>query len=66
MTPLLTMDEVASMLSVTKARAYELARQRLIPAVRLGRQWRVDPHRLQEFVATGGCSLPGGWRREPL
>jgi excisionase family DNA binding protein len=63
-TKLLTLDQVAEVLSVTYARAAGLARESVIPVVRLGRQIRVDPIRLQEFIASGGRALPGGWKRE--
>jgi len=62
---LLRMDEVARLLDVSEARAYELARQEILPVVRLGRQVRVDSGRLQDWINSGGQSLPGVWRREP-
>jgi excisionase family DNA binding protein len=51
---LITMDEVADWLSVSKQRAYELARQEVIPVVRLGRQIRVNPERLEQWIQAGG------------
>ena len=63
MESLLTMPEVARRLGVPVARARELARQQLVPAVRLGRQWRCDAARLEAWIARGGQALPGGWRR---
>jgi hypothetical protein len=63
-TKLLTLDQTAEILNTTYARAAGLARENLIPVVRLGRQIRVDPIRLQEFIAGGGRALPGGWKRE--
>ncbi len=56
-TKLLRMDEVAAYLDVTLARAYELVRQGVVPAVRIGRQIRVDPARLEQWVAQGGRAL---------
>jgi excisionase family DNA binding protein len=56
-TKLLRMDEVAAYLDVTLARAYELVRQGVVPAVRIGRQIRVDPDRLEQWVAQGGRAL---------
>ena len=56
-TKLLRMEEVAAFLDVTLARAYELVRQGVLPAVRLGRQVRVDPERLEQWVAQGGRAL---------
>jgi excisionase family DNA binding protein len=36
------------------ARVYELARQNLIPCVRMGRQIRFDESALREWAARGG------------
>ena len=55
---LLHMDEVAQRLGVSLQRAYELGRQGLLPIVRMGRQMRVEEHRLSEWIAAGGASLP--------
>ena len=62
---LLTISEVARVLRVPTARAYRLARDQLIPTVRIGRQVRVHPRALAVWMASGGQTLPGGWRREP-
>jgi hypothetical protein len=45
-----------------------MARCGILPAgvvVKLGRHWRVNPERLEEFIDNGGQALPGGWRRQP-
>ena len=55
---LLHMDEVAKRLGVSLQRAYELGRQGLLPIVRLGRQMRVEEHRLVEWIAAGGATRP--------
>lgn len=60
---LLTVETVAARLGVTTARGYELVREHIIPSVRLGRQIRVDPDQLEEFIRSGGQSLSGGWRK---
>jgi excisionase family DNA binding protein len=60
---LLTLEQTARVLHVTYARAAELAREGIIPVVRLGRQVRVDPDELRNFIANGGKAWPGGWRR---
>ena len=62
---LLTMQEVARVLRVSEARAYELARDQLLPTVRLGRQLRVEEEALRQWIRAGGQALPGGWRRAP-
>ncbi len=60
---LLTLAETATLLNVTYSRAAALAREHLLPVVRLGRSYRVDPQALQAFIDNGGKPLPGGWRR---
>lgn len=51
---LLTAKEVSVALQIPLARVYELARQNLIPSVRLGRQIRFDENALREWAARGG------------
>lgn len=56
---LLTATEVAEILRVSKARVYELARQRVIPVLTLGeRQIRFDRDALREWIAAGGSLQP--------
>ncbi len=61
---LLTLAEGAEICAVTYARMAEMARTGMVPAVRLGRQIRLDPEKLAVFIEQGGKPLPGGWRRE--
>jgi hypothetical protein len=59
----------AGVLGVSLPRATDMARRGILPSgvvVRLGRQWRVHPERLQAFIDAGGQALPGGWRREAV
>lgn len=66
MTKLLTLQEVAEILRITYWRCADLARQGVLPGVvKLGRQYRIDPRKLEEFIQAGGRALPGGWRRQP-
>jgi excisionase family DNA binding protein len=55
---LLHMDEVAQRLGVSLQRAYELGRQGILPIVRMGRQMRMEEHRLVEWIESGGSSAP--------
>ncbi len=64
MEKLMQTHEVAEILGVTEDRVYTMARERLIPCVKLGRQLRFSPSALEEFIRNGGKPLPGGWRRE--
>ena len=61
--PLLTARQVAVLLQVPPSRIYQLAREGLLPAVRLGRQIRVSAGALEKWIADGGRALPGDWRR---
>jgi putative molybdopterin biosynthesis protein len=61
---LLSVEEVAPILGVSVARAYELCRTELLPHVRLGRQVRINPDQLNAFIESGGKCLAGGWRKE--
>ena len=58
----------AEYLGVTYARFCDLCHTGVLPVGvvgGVGRQLRVNPARLREFVSSGGRALPGGWRREP-
>ena len=55
---LLTVQEAADFLRVTRARTYQLLRSGFIPGVRIGRQLRVNESALHEWVARGGHPLP--------
>jgi len=48
----LTMRQVAARLNVPASRAYELARQGQLPAVRIGKYVRVSENALVEYQAT--------------
>ena len=54
---LITIRRAARILGLSQNRVYELARQRRIPIVRLGRQIRVDTDALEEWIRAGGCGL---------
>ena len=61
---LLRIPTVAQILDVTEDRVYSLAREGVLPHVRLGRQIRVDNDALETFINDGGKALPGGWRKK--
>ena len=60
-----TLDYAATRLSIRRKQAEELARRGILPVVRIGRQVRVDPAKLEDFIGSGGSALPGGWRHKP-
>jgi excisionase family DNA binding protein len=52
---LIRAPEAARMLDIRLARLYELTRQRIIPAVRVGqKQLRYDRETLREWIQRGG------------
>ena len=65
-TNLLTGEEIAKILHVSRAYAYQLMRQRIIPTVKIGRSVRVRPADLEEFIKRnlGQNSLIAGRNRQ--
>ena len=61
----LTVDEVAAELRVTRGAVYALVRSGLLPAVHVGRRIRVAERVLANFIEAGGWPWPGGWRKRP-
>jgi excisionase family DNA binding protein len=62
-----SVEYAAKRLNITEQRAYQLAREGILPEgviVRLGRQIRIDPDELEKFIRGGGQALPGGWKKE--
>jgi excisionase family DNA binding protein len=59
---LLTLAQAAEVLQVKYERAADLARQGVLPVIRLGRQVRVSREQLATFISRGGRAWPGGWR----
>jgi excisionase family DNA binding protein len=52
---LIKAPEAAKMLDIRLARLYELTRQRIVPAVRIGsKQLRYDRETLREWIQKGG------------
>jgi excisionase family DNA binding protein len=60
---LIKIKEAATVLDVSEDRAYQMAREGLLPIVHLGRQVRVDSDRLEEWILQGGKSHERGWRK---
>lgn len=54
---LLDADGVGQFLNVPRAQVYVLAREGMIPSVRLGRRLRFSPAALASWVANGGAPL---------
>lgn len=48
---MISLEEVAERLGVSRSTAYRLVAQtREIPAAKIGRQWRVDPRDLERYI----------------
>jgi len=62
---LLKAETVAEILDISPARVYELIRLDILPAVKLGRQVRIEESLLEAWITDGGQELPGGWRWAP-
>jgi excisionase family DNA binding protein len=54
---LLLAAEAAALLRLSENRVYELAKRRLIPCVRIGRQIRFPEDKLIAWIEAGGCPL---------
>ena len=65
-TNLMTGEEIAKILHVSRAYAYQLMRLRIIPTVKIGRSVRVRPVDLEEFISRnlGQNSLITGRNRQ--
>lgn len=50
-TELLTAEEVAKILKLSKMAVYELARTKQLPSIRIGRRVRFDPAKVHGFLA---------------
>jgi excisionase family DNA binding protein len=62
---MLTVGEVSAQLRVSRGAVYALIRADVLPAVRVGRQFRVPEKALANFIEAGGGGWPGGWRKDP-
>lgn len=50
MTELLTVAETAALLKTTKQQVQKMIAQQLIPAMKIGREWRVSKEYLEAFL----------------
>ena len=49
-TELLTVAETAALLKTTKQQARKMMSQQLIPAMKIGREWRISRQYLEDFL----------------
>lgn len=59
---LLKAEELADLLGLPLWRVYELAREKRIPRVRIGRSLRFDPNAVSDWLNAGGTLPPGDVR----
>ena len=56
---LLTIDEVATYMQVSRFTVYRLAKEHSIPATKIGRQWRFQKEEIEQWMREKS-------RKEPL
>ena len=49
-TELLTVSETAALLKTTKQQVRKMISQQLIPAMKIGREWRISRQYLEDFL----------------
>lgn len=59
-----TLDEVADILKVTKRTLYNYVKDGKLPAVKMGKYWRVSQESLQAFISTGTPIIDSNRRKE--
>ena len=61
---ILTIKEVANILKINSFTAYRFAKEGKIPAVRIGRTWRIDEEVLEKWLADNSFKTTGAWKRK--
>lgn len=59
-----TLDEVAEILKVTKRTLYTYVKEGKLPAVKMGKYWRVSQDTLEAFISTGTTVAEANRRKE--
>lgn len=59
-----TLDEVSTILKVSKRTLYNYIKEGKLPAVKMGKYWRVSQECLQTFIATGTPVAEANRRKE--
>jgi len=63
MQKLLSAEQVAEIFGESRDWTYKVAREGIIPSVRVGRKVKFSEKAINEFIESGGKALPGGWKR---
>lgn len=66
MEKLLTTQEVADHLGLTRRTIYTYIESKTLPAVKIGKEWRVKKSDLEAFVREGGLNMEGLKHLEPI
>ena len=61
---LITAAELSRLLGIRLPQVYRLARDGILPSVRLGRLRLFDPAAIEEFIRRGGAAFAHGWRKK--
>jgi excisionase family DNA binding protein len=64
MNKLLRAFEVGERLGMAEPQVFRLARENILPCVRVGRSVRFDSDVIEEWIRAGGKAWDGGWRKE--
>ena len=59
-----TLDEVADLLHLTKRTLYNYVKEGKLPAVKIGKYWRVSEENLQKFLTNGTAVADSNRRKE--
>jgi excisionase family DNA binding protein len=59
-----TLDEVADILKVSRRTLYTYVKEGKLPAVKMGKYWRVSEENLKAFIETGTPILNENRRKE--
>ena len=59
-----TLDEVADILKVSRRTLYTYVKEGKLPAVKMGKYWRVTEDSLQAFLSTGTPIVDSNRRKE--
>ena len=62
--PLVGVRAVAAYLGISEAQLYQACRDDIVPHVKIGRRTKFQPEAIMDWVANGGSSFPGGWKKE--
>lgn len=64
MIKLYTLQEVADILKITRRTLYNYIKEGKLQAVKMGKYWRVEEAKLQEFISTGTPVVEPNRRKE--